>query len=346
MKRKRNNFKFLNSLLSLFFLFALPFITLLTPPSVNAQTLPLTVAPARQEVLVDPGEKTAVIVKFLNQGDTPISGILRVVDFVVEDKQGSPVFIEETPSITGFTKISPRFSAASWFELPYDRITIAPHNKVTIQAKVKVPADAHPGGRYVAIYFEPAGEIGASSGTPKEATSPVSIRLAGLVYMRVSGPINEDAYISRFEIPKFAEHGPLTVITEILNRGDYHIRPKGKITIYNFLGKPIEEQALAEYNIFPDASRIYENKIGKYWMFGKYKAELGVSYGETGKALTATVFFWVVPYKEIAVGTLGVIIIILLIVLIARRIRHREKELEEKIEELEKKIKEKEEQPN
>jgi hypothetical protein len=112
----------------------------------NAQTnVPLTVAPARQELMIKPGEKSAVIVKFLNQGTEPISGILKVADFIVEDAEGSPTFLE------GPTQLSPRFSAASWVELPYDQITIAPKDKVLIQAKITAPADAEAGGRYVAI---------------------------------------------------------------------------------------------------------------------------------------------------------------------------------------------------
>ncbi|MGB9707109.1 MAG: hypothetical protein ACPLXP_03495 [Microgenomates group bacterium] len=309
---------------------------------VQAQTsLPLTVAPARQEILVEPGEKTAVTVKFLNDGDTPVSGLLKVVDFVVEDKEGTPTFVEGTPMITGLTQISPRFSAASWFTLPYDRMTIAPHGKVTFQAKIQVPADAHPGGRYVAIYFEPGGTTPEALGGQKEVTIPIAIRIASLVYLRVAGPIKEDAYVVRFTIPRFAEHGPLTATTEILNRGDYHIRPKGVIKVYNLFGKTVDQQSLVEQNIFPDASRVYENKIGSKWMFGKYKAELAAAYGESGKALTATVFFWVVPYKEISAGILALAIVVLAASLLVRRLRRREKELEEKIEELEKKLEEK-----
>ena len=92
--------------------------------------------------MVDPGEKTAITIKFLNQGETPVSGLLKAVDFIVENKEGTPTFIEETPTVTGVTQISPRFSAASWVTLPYDRITIAPKDKVVIQAKITVPNDA------------------------------------------------------------------------------------------------------------------------------------------------------------------------------------------------------------
>jgi hypothetical protein len=302
----------------------------------NAQvSLPLTVAPARQELIINPGEKTAVIVKFLNQGTEPVSGLLKVADFIVEDNEGSPTFLE------GPTQLSPRFSAASWVELPYDRITIAPKDKVLIQAKITAPADTQPGGRYIAIYFEPSGIAPeATSSAGKEAITPVAIRIAALVSLRVAGPVEENAYVKQLKAPRFLEYGPISVTTEILNKGNYHIKPKGTIALTSIFGKKIDQQLIKEQNIFPDVSRLYENELGQKWMFGKYKIELNASYGETGKILTATVFTWIIPWKMMAIIVLAVVIIILLISVFYRRLRKRAEELEEKVEELEEKLEE------
>jgi len=305
-----------------------------------ANVLPMSVAPARQEVFVDPGETTAVTVKFFNYSDAPVSGPLKVADFIVEDKEGSPTFLEEGAAVTGLTKISPRFSAASWISLPYDRISIAPKNKVNIQAKINVPTNAGPGGKYLAIYFEPGGQVSEATGGLKEAASPVSVRLAALVYLRVSGPIKEDAYVVKLSMPKFSEYGPVNIATEILNRGDYHIRPKGSILVTNLFGKQIDSAELKEQNVFPDASRVYENKVGEKWMFGKYKAELAAAYGESGKALTAVAFFWVIPWKVTIIIILTIVILIILFNNFFIKFKKREEQLEEKIEKLEEKLEE------
>jgi len=313
--------------------FALYAFSLVRQPADAQTTLPLTVIPSRQELLVDPGEKTAITIKFLNQGETPVSGLLKAVDFIVENKEGTPIFIE------GPSELSPRFAAASWVTLPYDRITIAPKDKVVIQAKITVPNDAQAGGRYLAVYFEPGGIPGKAGGGEKEAAIPVAIRIAGLVYLRVSGPIEESARLVQFTAPKFLEYGPISVTTEILNLGNYHIRPKGTITLTSIFGKNVDRVVLNEENIFPDASRIFENKLGEKWMFGKYKLELAASYGETGKVLTATLFTWVFPWKIISAVILAVIITILIVALLYHRFKKREEKLEEKVEELEKQIK-------
>jgi len=303
---------------------------------VSAQvSLPLTVAPARQELIINPGEKTAVIVKFLNQGTEPVSGLLKVADFIVEDSQGSPTFIE------GPTQISPRFAAASWVELPYDRITIAPKDKVLIQAKINAPKDAEAGGRYIAIYFEPGGSVSeATSAADKEATTPIAIRIAGLISIRVAGPVEENAYVTQLTAPRFLEYGPIPITTEILNKGNYHIKPKGTITIYSLFGKKIDQQLIKEQNIFPDVTRTFENKLGQKWLLGKYKIELNASYGESGKILTATVFTWIFPWKIVSIIVLAIIIIILLISLFYHRLKKHAEVLEEKVEELEEKLEE------
>lgn len=297
--------------------------------------VPLTVAPARQELTIKPGEKSAVIIKFFNQGVEPVSGVLKVADFIVEDSQGSPTFIE------GPTQISPRFAAASWVELPYDRITIAPKDKVLIQAKIAAPQDAEAGGRYIAIYFEPGGSaLEATSAADKKATTPITIRIAGLISIRVAGPVEENAYVTQLTAPRFLEYGPIPVTTEILNKGNYHIKPKGTIALYSLFGKKIDQQLIKEQNIFPDVTRTFENKLGQRWLLGKYKIELNASYGESGKVLTATVFTWIFPWKIVSIIVLAIVIIILLISIFYRRLKKRAEVLEEKLEELEEKLEE------
>ena len=337
MKTQKYNlkFKFFFLFLLTATLFFLIFFFFLNQAQAQVN-VPLTVAPARQELTIKPGEKSAVIVKFLNQGTEPVSGLLKVADFIVEDNEGSPTFIE------GPTQISPRFAAASWVELPYDRITIAPKDKVLIQAKITAPADVQPGGRYIAVYFEPGGTQGQALGEEKEGTTPIAIRIAGLISIRVAGPVEENAYVRQLKAPRFLEYGPIPVTTEILNKGNYHIKPKGTITLYSLFGKKIDQQLLKEQNIFPDVTRTFENKLGQKWLLGKYKIELNAAYGETGKVLTATVFTWIIPWKIIAIIVLAIVIIILLLAVLFRRIRKREEMLEEKIEELEEKIQEKE----
>jgi len=311
---------------------------------VSAQTnLPLLVYPARHFLELEPGEKTSIAVNFVNQAKEPVSGLVKVVDFIVRDNQGTPELIENTFAAPE------KYAAASWFKTDFEKVALPANNeKVTIQAQISVPKNANPGGKYVAIYFQaqPA-QFPVITGPQYEAGTGISPRLASLIYIKVKGPIKESAFVTKFQ-PKqsFFEYGPIEVETEILNRGDYHINPKGEITLTNMLGKVIDKSLLNETNIFPDTVRTFSNSLGKKWMMGKYRLSLSATYGEKNGVLTAFYEVWVFPWKLATIIVLTLIIIILIIrhfyvtSLLKEKMLEEELEKEkEEIEELKKELK-------
>ncbi len=297
-------------------------------------TLPLTVAPARQELTLNPGEQTAVNVRFYNLGESPVSGLVKVADFLVEGKEGTPRIIED------FSQAPPRFAGSNWFTLPYDRITIASGDKVSLQAKIMVPINATAGGRYVAIYFEPGGVIPQAVGSTQEAGTGTAARIASLVYIKIAGDAKEAALVSRFFAKSFYEYGPIEIATEILNRGDYHIRPRGVISATNAFGGLVAQEKLKEQNVFPDGFRTFTTSVGQKWMLGRYRLDLAASYGDQGKALTAATYVLVFPWRVAAVVVLSLVVIYLLFRTAMERMNTKtavlEKEVKEEKEEIEK----------
>jgi hypothetical protein len=291
-----------------------------------AQTeLPLVVMPVRQEIEVSPGEATNLTVNFYNKSDSPISGFVKIADFIVLDNQGTPTILEDS------SQAPTRFAASNWFKTTIDRAAIAANEKVTIPLSIEVPKDAYPGGRYVAVFFEPiVGELKPTQ-TTKEAGSTIAPRLASLVYLKIKGNVRESALVTRFFTPGFLEYGPITVKTEILNRSDYHISPKGVITLSNIFGSPVDQVKLKETNIFPDTVRDYENSLGQKWMIGKYKLTLTASYGEKGGVLERSVYLWVFPWRVALVIVLTLIIISLFISNVYKTFIKKEKTLEEEL---------------
>lgn len=291
--------------------------------TVRAQSsIPLQVSPPRQEIVLDPGESSAVNIRFYNLGDAPLTGILKAADFIVEDDQGTPRIIDNP------AQASPRFSGSQWFTLPYDRMSIAPNDAVTIQARIAVPQDARPGGRYVAVYFEPTAGIGQSVDTTSAQIAP---RIAGLVYVKVNGPITEKALVSRLFAPTFQEYGPVSIEADILNRGDYHIRPQGSITLQNMMGGLVDQQNLDEVNIFPDAQRSYETELGHKWMIGKYTVTVLATYGTSGQVVQRTIGVWVFPWKATLVVILALAILFYLVRFGYRNIILKENKLSEQL---------------
>lgn len=303
---------------------------LLTPlAKVQAQeSVPLQVSPARQELVVDPGDTQTVTVNFFNYGQTPIEGTVHVVDFTVSGRDGKPRLIDN------IEEASPRFAASQWVELPFERLTIASEGKVTIQAKISIPSDALPGGRYLSFYFEPTGQLPQfDSQDDAEAGSAISSRIGSLVFMRVSGPITEKALISGLFVPSFTENGPISIDAEILNRGDYHIRPRGNVSLTNMFGARVDQIKLDEENVFPDASRVYSTKLGNKWMIGKYSVSISASYGETGQVINRSIDVWVFPWKVALIVALAIIIVILLMKQFFDKLITRESQMMKKIKE-------------
>ncbi len=296
--------------------------------SLAQEKLNLIVGPVRQEIILNPGESDQVEVRFYNQSEQPVTGQLSIVDFIVTSPDGAPTLLDE-PS-----QASPKFSGASWVRVPYDQITIAATNRVSVPVNISVPADAKPGGRYVAIYFQPGQALPQSTGTG------VTSRIAGLLYIKVNGDITENAIITRFSNPKLLEYGPVSVNTEILNRGDYHITPKAVIAMTNAFGGLTDQVMLREDNVFPDATRIFTNEVGPKWLFGRYKLSLMGSYGTTGKALEAVSYVWIIPWRIIAIVILAIILLYILIKKVILGSAERVEELEERLDAGEKELEE------
>jgi len=298
---------------------------------VSAQeTAPLVVAPARQSISADPGKTATFAIRFYNTASEPVTGTFKAADFIVEDNQGTPTFLE------GPTILSERFSAAKWVSLSAEKGTISGSGMVAVNGTIEIPDNANPGGKYFAVFFEPDTNEDL---TQKEVAS-VTMRLAGLVYLRVNGPISENAGVKKFSAPIFSEYGPIIITTEIENSGDYHIIPMGTISVKDMFGQEVSNVNLPEANVFPDASRITTSKIGEKWMVGRFTAVLDAKYGEESKSLTSSTSFWVFPWKLATIIALGIIIIMLLITIITNKFIKKEKKLEAELsqekEELEK----------
>lgn len=320
--------------LFLFALLLMPVFYLLPDISKAQNVIPLVVAPARSTIEADPGKTTSFAVRFYNTGTEPISGTFKVADFIVDNSEGSPSFLE------GPTTLSNRYAAAQWVTLNTEKGTIPAAGMVIIDGKIRVPSDANPGGKYFAVFFEPTSNIPDPTGGKQEEAASVSMRIAGLVYLRVSGPVTESAEVIKFSAPGFSEYGPVDISTEIKNNGDYHITPKGQVTVKDMFGLEVAKADIGETNIFPNASRTIVTKLGTKWMIGKFTADFNATYGESGKTLASSLTFWVFPWKVAIAVTLGIIIIILIVIILSNKFTKKQKKLEEELteekEELEK----------
>lgn len=267
---------------------------IISPPSVNFE--------------LQPGEETERPIKVTNQSAEPMDFVVELKDFVVTDDKGTPELLPVG------TLNDNRFAASTWGTALPDTFSVAPGKSVITTLYLRVPKDARPGGRYFSVAFRPV-----ATGDLEASGAAVNTVIGSLVYLTVAGPTTETANVTRFDIPKLSEYGPITINTEIKNTGDIHINPKATIEIKSLFGKKVFGDVLRSNNIFPGTVRTYENIWNKKWLFGRYQANLTGYFGTKNLPLTANAIFWVIPYRLILGIALAIVIVVLTGVMVKKK---------------------------
>lgn len=250
------------------------------------------------EQKLDPGGHTEGVTKIINESDVPLTFDLNVQDFVVTDDIG-------TPNILPPNTLATKYSAAAWVGVTPDKFTLLPGQKQNLQYFIQVPRDARPGGHYAVIVYTPEVKNGVSG-----TGATVNSQLGSIFYITVNGPITESANVSNFFANPFQEYGPVSILTQIQNLGDLHISPTGTVNVSGLFYN--KTQSLPTHNIFPQAKRNYTNTFGQTFMLGRYKAVMLASYGVNNNLpLTATMYFWVFPWRLALIIVLAIVAIVL-----------------------------------
>ena len=249
------------------------------------------------------------------------------------DADGStPIPISETTPT--------RWSLASWITVAPSSLTLKPNEVASVSVVIEIPDDALPGGKYAMIVHQPTPEKVAQNQVAEYSQSGVSQRVGTLLYIQVNGPVNEDAYIRNFNMPKFSEYGPVPFNFSIENLSDIHIHPNLKLEITNMFGKKVADLNLESKNVFPLTQRDFAGSFDQIWGTGKYFATLTMNYGNTGKIAIARISFWLFPIT-LAIAALTVLLVIIAIFIIVRRhMISRRHDQTKHIQELEAKLKE------
>jgi len=287
---------------NIFLFFVLFFVFTFSNKVMAASSMSLTATPVRLgddfSISLAPGEKKQVQVKVRNGSADQVVLESAALDFVVGNDGATPIAVDKTQSDN-------RWSLASWLTLVPAEHKLASEEVAVVNVLIEVPKDALPGGHYAMIYHRPinASESESNSG------SGISQRVGTLLYVMVKGPINEEAYINRFDWPRFLENGPVNFALNIENQSDIHINTKPVLKVYNLFGKEVANIELEPKNIFPKSERSFSGTWNKIWGLGYYKAVIEASYGSQGKLMTVTAGLFLVPVK--------IILLILIIILIS-----------------------------
>ncbi len=285
-------------------------------------------------LVVKPGDKTQITLRVQNNSKQPVTIGSFAQDFIVSDDGETPIPVTENE------EISNRWSLASWMVLAPNEQVVQPGQTAGVNVLIEVPADALPGGHYAMILHQP-GTPGVSLTAPdggNDTASEVSQKVGTLVYLRVEGPINYEAFVRGFTAPKFTEYGPVPFSFTADNRSDVHIRPQATIDIYDLLNRKVESLQVEIKNVFPFSSRLFETEWRKTWGWGYYRAQLTMSFGDQGQTITASIPFWFFPVKLVLAGLVGVLTLLAVGISLRRHLLHRSSDEQKRIALLEEKL--------
>lgn len=287
--------------------FITAFSTVLVPATVDAATpsrgggQALEIAPPVVTLTADPGQRVTAEISLRDVS----SGSLRVTneinDFTAAGEDGTPKILlnsdEQTP-----------YSLKSWIA-PIAPLTLKSREIKKIAVTIRVPANASPGGYYGVIRF-----TGTAPDLEGNGVS-LSASLGALVLLRVNGAAVEKLSSTEF----FAEQNgkkaslfesvPIKFVQRIKNEGNVFEQPAGLVTITDMFGKNVATLGVNQppRNILPGTIRRFEvpldsSVIGNKMLFGRYKADLSLTYGTNKQKITDSFTFWVIPYRLIATG--------------------------------------------
>jgi len=282
------------------FLILIAVFTVITPTSVLA----VTVGPAKIEYHTNPGTLINDTLVLINEGET---------------KQTFWPAFEKFAEINGEKKFFPGEPAEldNWIKLPKN-ITLEPKEQKNIPFSIEIPQNAPPGGHFAVIWW----------GTAPEGEKQMSIitRAGILVYLQVSGDVNESA-----QLLKFAPEGgkflwgkmPENFVVLFKNSGNTYLKPQGEINVKNIFGNKLINLAVNKVNIIllPDGEKNLQTtkKFDKSsFAFGLYKAELNLHWGEKPELIQKNAWFFVLSWKQ---ALSGIIILILLLLGFKKNIR-------------------------
>ncbi len=304
-------------------------LTLVLAASLAALLVPrgsraLTISPPTFEVTAQPGESKSLSIRVINDQSAAVTLFTSTANFRAQGETGQPDFLFDVQTA----------DLASWIKPEKTSFTLEAGDSTFAPFTIDVPADAEPGGHYASLFF--------GTGAPVADGGQVGIesKLGALIILSVAGDTRESAAIKEFATgPGRRNHLPAPFVLRIENTGNVHFRPAGFVTVRNMFGgvsatipvNPKEGAVLpASVRRFDlqwqrvdqqDAGGNFFQELADEWTnfaFGPYSAEAVVTYGSSGRTLTAAAKFSIFPWR---VMVLLAVVLVLVIWLLVRGIR-------------------------
>ena len=312
----------------------------------QALKLGLSINPQIFEMGVFPGETISQKITIGNLSEVSLPIIVRVVDFTAEEDSGEMIFDEASQD--------PSIASRKWFEIENPNLILEPGERRKVLFSINVPENAEPRGYYSVMIFEPRlpsfyfEETGEATGEVIPV-QPRAIPVVGVLFLTsiktfaLEPEVGQKLEVVEFSVPKeerlviledfaskiigsvaqaaqitITEKSPQNFILRIKNNDIYHIKPYGKVLIYNWFGKKVGETEIPQRTILPGKIRSFpvefspeipeklkwlpasiSNFLVQNFFVGKYQAALQLceTDAEQDAKLRESLVFWALPWK-------------------------------------------------
>ncbi|KKQ67541.1 MAG: hypothetical protein US88_C0014G0007 [Parcubacteria group bacterium GW2011_GWA2_38_27] len=267
-------------------------------------------SPGKIELWMEPGEKITKVISVTNRTGAEMNFKIEIEDFKGSYEPENPiVFLGGEEGL---------YSLKNYLKPEVSEFTLKYGEKITIPVEISIPKNIEPGGLYGSALVEtnPSEEQSAGMGTEVKVVS----RLGALFFVRISGNAIEQAVLKDFRTEKlFYKKGHILFSAAIENKGNVHLVPYGIIGIKNIFGREVGKIEVDPWFVMPDSVRTREIQWDKPWLFGRYEATLKVNRGYQDIIDEEMIYFWVLPWKMLAIGGAGLIILLGAIIFIIKR---------------------------
>lgn len=282
-------------------------------PIFAQERLSLTVTPPLIQLTIGPGENWASSLKVVNTNSYDVTYYATVVDFAPQGELGKGSFVPVLDVEEGMEG----YTLGQWVKVSPEPLLVPAGQSADVPFAIAIPESAPPGGHYAAIL------IGTEPGVSGEgnASAKIATRVTSLLFVKISGDVNESGRIREFIAKKALYQTPAAdFLLRFENIGNTHLRPRGDVTLYNMWGKERGKVAINQEsnfgNVLPDSVRKFEfswNSEASPFEIGRFSAVATLTYGEdTKQNTTATTYFWIVPLVPVSI-TLGSILAFFLV---------------------------------
>lgn len=267
------------------------------------------VGPGKIDVTLKPGESTVIEMTVTNR-----TGEKRIFNLTTEDMTGS-----DDPSIPVVLLGSDRgpYSLRDYIHIPEYHFELDHNERARIPVTINIPADAEPGGLYGSVLVDTVA-IEAESGTTGNASpqSAIVARIGTLFFVTIPGVVEKEGALKTFgTVPPrtFYQSGPISFGVLFGNTGSIHLAPYGEVRVTNMLGEEVGSVDLEPWFIFPHATRLREITWDREFLFGRYTATISLNRSYDDIIDTKSFSFWVLPWKVLLLGFIGVFVTVFLI---------------------------------